>query len=187
MDFPSLISIAHAAEEAAQGTAESGIVGTFGINWKLFVAQLVNFGIVLFVFWKWVVKPLGRALEARQTKIEKGLKDAEMMELGRKNFEEQKVSELRTARQEAEQIIKNAETSGQKLKNETLPQAQTQAEKLIDQTKATLAQEKEKMMLEVRKEAAELVASAAAYIIREKIDKDKDRQLIEEGLKKAAN
>ncbi|MBX4188293.1 MAG: hypothetical protein KW793_04140, partial [Candidatus Doudnabacteria bacterium] len=43
------------AAEAGAHKNSSGVLGTLGINWKLFLAQLINFSIVLFVFWKWVV------------------------------------------------------------------------------------------------------------------------------------
>ena len=45
-----IIPIAHAAEEVAHSEAQTGVLGTFGVNWKFFVAQLINFSIVIFIF-----------------------------------------------------------------------------------------------------------------------------------------
>ena len=179
---------AQAAPEAAHAAeASGGPLGTFGVNWKLFVAQLVNFGIVLFVFWRWVVKPLGRTLEARQAKIESGLKNARAMEEERKALEEQKVLEMKRVRAEAEGIIKTATETAEKIKSDTIASAHGQAEKLIQQTKASLAQEREKIVSEVKSQVADLVVAATERVLAEKLDSARDRELIKDSLNKVQN
>ena len=44
--------------EAKQVAESAGILGPLGVDVKLFIAQLVNVGVVLFVMWRWVYKPL---------------------------------------------------------------------------------------------------------------------------------
>jgi F-type H+-transporting ATPase subunit b len=187
-------AVQHAAEnlpEAAQSAAEAahgdeadpGLLGTLGINWKLFIAQLVNFSIVLFVFWKWVVKPLGKALTDRQERIESGLKNAEYMKQEKKNFEEWKKSEMQKVRSEADQIIQSTTANAEKMKNETVAAAQAQAAKLIEQTKASIQQEKDQVLREAKQEIATLVVAASEKILRAKLDNKKDHELISETVK----
>lgn len=181
----SLAESAPAAAEAAHETAaeaDQGVLGLLGINWKLFVAQLVNFGIILFIFWKWIVKPLGSALTARQEKIESGLKHAEEMEVERKNFEQWKTDEMKKARQDAEAIITKASSTAEQLKQQTMTTANEQAGKLLEQTKATLEMEKQQMLKEVRQEVADLVVTASEKLLKEKLTDRKDRELIRENL-----
>ena len=52
------------------------IIKNLGIDWKIFLAQLVNFGIVFFVLKKFAFSPIQKLLKERQSKIEKGLDDA---------------------------------------------------------------------------------------------------------------
>ena len=174
------------AAETAEHAENAGLIGTFGINWKIFLGQLINFGIVLFIFWRWFVKPIGKALRDRQERIEAGIKNAENLEQERKTFAEEKTHELRKVRVEAETIIKNAESVAEKIKSETLSAASTQAEKMLEQTQAALEQEKQKMLQVVRGEAANLVAAATGHILKEKIDPAKDRELIDEAITKVA-
>jgi F0F1-type ATP synthase membrane subunit b/b' len=95
-----------ATEEAVHAVeTDPGLLGTLGISWKLFLAQLINFGIVLFVFWKWVVKPLGKTLTDRQTRIESGLKNADLMEKEKHEFDAWRKEQMHKARMEAEGII----------------------------------------------------------------------------------
>src|SRR5262245_53133970 len=79
---------AETSQEAGKEESEGGVLGMLGINWKLFIAQLINFGIVLFVLWKWVFKPVSSGLEARTTRIEKSLQDATQLEQAKKEFDD---------------------------------------------------------------------------------------------------
>src|SRR3989338_10025020 len=107
-------------EAAARSEESSSVLGTLGINWKLFLAQLLNFGIVLFVFWKWVVKPLGTTLTKRQERIESGLKNADYMDAEKKRFEDWKLSEMKKIRNEADNILRTTADTANKIKQETI-------------------------------------------------------------------
>ena len=53
------------------------LLQTLGIQWTKLIPQLFNFGIVLFVLWKFAYKPVIAMLEARRQKIAEGMADAE--------------------------------------------------------------------------------------------------------------
>lgn len=171
----------HAATQAVEETG--GPLGALGINWKLFLAQLVNFGIVLFIFWRWVVKPLGKTLTDRQTKIESGLKNAVYMEDEKKKFEEWKKDEMQTVRNEAERVLKTATDTADKIKQETVGAAQNQANKIIEQAKVAIESEKIQALKEVKSNVAELVIMATEKIIKSKLDPKKDHELVKESIK----
>jgi len=184
MDIHSIFMAAtEAATQSAAHQAPGGVLGTLGINWKLFLAQLVNFGIVLFVFWRWIVKPLGTTLTKRQERIEEGLKNAELTEAEKKKFEEWKIAEMKKVRNEADHILRTTTDTANKIKQETIVEAQHQANKVLDQAKANIESEKNQMLKEVKQEIATLVVTASEKILRQKLDEKKDRELINESLK----
>ena len=55
------------------------LITTFHIDWKLLIAQIVNFGLVLFVLWKFAIKPLSKVMADRSKEIEKSLDDAKQI------------------------------------------------------------------------------------------------------------
>jgi F-type H+-transporting ATPase subunit b len=184
-----IIAAAEVAQEAAQHTetatetSAGGPLGTLGVNWKLFLAQLVNFAVVLFVFWKWVVKPLGKTLTDRQNKIESGLKNATHMEEEKQKFDEWKVMEMQKVRGEAEKMLKMATETADKVKQEMVTNAQEQSTKMIEQAKAAIEQEKTQMLKEVRTNVADLVILASEKILRSKLDTKKDHELVRDSVK----
>lgn len=181
-----LHNILIAATEAVQEVAKEenqDLLGTFGINWKLFLGQLVNFAIVLFVFWKWVVKPLGSTLTARQEKIESGLKNATYMEEEKQKFDQWKTDEMQIVRNEAEKVIKSANDTADKLRHESTLNAQEQADKIIQQAKSAIETEKNAMLKEVKASVAELIVMASEKIIHTKLDTAKDKELVSDAVK----
>ena len=131
MDLLPFITLA--TEQAVEAAAEhpegsAGFIGTLGINWKLFLAQLLNFGIVLFILWKWVMKPVVGALESRRVKIEQSLKKAQDIEERLQKFEEHKEGELRRIRVQGQEILNQANAAAASAKAETVAAGRAEAD-----------------------------------------------------------
>jgi F-type H+-transporting ATPase subunit b len=159
------------------------LISTFHIQWQLLLAQMVNFAIVLFVLWKFAYKPILKTLNDRTNKIEKGVKDADE---ARKKLEEVSISEkeiLKKAKMESQEIIKRAEESAKKEADNISVEAKKQTEKMITDAQKSIEQEKGKMIAEVKSEIAGLVVAATEKIIGEKMDRSKDKELIEQAIK----
>lgn len=159
------------------------LIKTFHIETNLLIAQLVNFTIVLIVLYTFAYKPILKILNDRTKKIEKGLKDAED---ARKKMEEltQKEREvLVSAKKEAQNIMKNAEQSAKKEAQNIVLETKAQTERMIEEAKKNIEQEKGKMIAEVKSEIAGLVVAATEKVISEKLDKEKDKELIEKVIK----
>ena len=48
-----------------------------GIEWRMLLAQLINFSIVFFLLWRFAYRPVFAMLEARRLKIAEGMANAE--------------------------------------------------------------------------------------------------------------
>jgi len=153
-----------------------------GIDWKLLIAQIVNFLVLLFVLWKFAYGPVLAMLEKRQKKIEKGLADAD--EAGKKLEEsaEKQKEILKNARTEAKDIVEKAREQAEKSKSEIAFEAKAQAEKIIISVKAEIEQEKQKTIAEIKSEIGSLVVAATEKIVDEKMDSEKDKKMIEEAI-----
>lgn len=178
-------SEAGTTEEAAPAEEheDTGIVGMFGLSWKLFLAQLLNFGIVLFVLWKWVFKPVTSGLSARTEKIENSLQEAEKIGKDRADFDSWKQEEISTVRTQATAIITQAKQAAESLKTEALKNTTDEQNRIMEQAKIRLEQEKGLMINQAKAELADIVVAATSKILKSKIDPVKDKQLIEDALK----
>ena len=87
--------------EAVQASESTGGLGTLGINLKIFLAQLLNFAIVLVVMWKFAYKPIVKLLEERQEKIARSVKQADDVEKRVQELEVEQKQVIATAKSEA--------------------------------------------------------------------------------------
>lgn len=155
------------------------LIKTFHIDWKLIIAQLVNFAIVLFVLYKFAYGPMMKLMDERTKKIDKGLKDAENSHKKLQEIAEKEKAVLVEARKQAQEIVDKAEAAASKTKDEIIAESKQQAQKILDDTAKKIELEKNQMLAEVKTQVAELVVAATGKVIDEKMDGEKDRKIIE--------
>lgn len=158
---------------------------SLGINLPLLVVFIVNF-IILFVLLRlFLFKPVLKMLDERT----KRTKDAmELAEVTKKEFEQAKVEvqkQIEKGRQEAQAIIAQAMQVGERLKEESRQEATKQAQVIVDRTRAELVAERDKIVGDLRREFVDIAIAAAEKVIKETLDKEKHRKLIEETLRES--
>ena len=169
-------------EETKQVAEAAGVLGTLGIDGKLFFAQLINFSVVLLVMWRWVYRPLVKIMDDRAKKIEQGLKDADSSAALKKLAEEEKAKIVMEARVAAKAIAEDAERTAVKQREETIKKTRQEVEGIVAQGRDQLRTEKEAMVAEAKAEVAGVVVLAVEKIAGEKLDARKDEKLIRESI-----
>ena len=93
--------LAVAGTEAAQ----QGFLETFGVNWPFFIAQLINFVLVLFVLKKFAFGHIQGILVERRQRIAEG--EAKMEEIQKKldESEQEKAALLEKANADAKRMV----------------------------------------------------------------------------------
>ncbi len=172
------IHIAKAAEEASS----AGPAATLGLNLKLFIGQLINFGILLLIFWKWILPRVTKALQERSERIQKSLLDAATTEKEKQEFGKWKETEMTRVRSQAAAIVTAAQSEAGKAKQAIIDQTKVDQQKLVDQAKTQIESEKNKSIMEAKSELADLVTQASEKILRKKLDSHADKELIKESL-----
>lgn len=172
---------AEAAQLAAEA-AKTDVLGTLGINWKLFLAQLVNVGIVIFVLSKWVFKPLVKLMEERTKKIDDGLKHAKEADQRLKDAKDKESDLLAKARKDARVMIDEAVAKGEKERAARVERSTQDIDAQVEEAKAKIQQERVDALESVRLEVAELVMRATRKVSAAAADDAMQRRYIEQAL-----
>ena len=163
-----------------------GGFASLGINLPLLVAFIINF-IILFVLLRiFLYKPVLKMLDERSKRTKEGM---ELAEATKKEYEQAKSEiqkQIEKGRQEAQAIIAQTIQVGERLKEESRQEATKQAQVIVDRTRAELEAERDKIVENLRREFVDISISAAEKVIKETLDKEKHRKLIEETLKESA-
>ncbi len=170
--------------ETTSAAEHSGVLGTFGVRADLFLAQLINFALVLLVLWKFVYKPIFAMLDARKEKIAQSMRDADAIAERAKASEQEHEAILVAARKEAQALIESAMKETDVRKNAMMEGAKREVERVIRFGKEKLDQEHDASMLKLRKDVADLAVRAAAKIVTNGLDEKKSQSLAEEVVRK---
>lgn len=158
------------------------LVHNLGIDWRLLIAQVINFVILFFLLKKFLFKPVLGLLEKRREKIEKSMRDAERIEKELAAIREKREEIIKTANQKAEEILHEAKEIAESQKTKILADTKKETEKMLDEARASIEKEKDKLVDEAREDLAELVLLATEKVVREKLDEEKDGELVREVL-----
>jgi F-type H+-transporting ATPase subunit b len=130
-------------------------------------------------------KPVMKVLDERAKRTKEAM---ELAEATKQQFEQAKTEvqkQIDKGRQEAQAIITQAMQTGERLKEESRQEAAKQAQGIVDRTKAELETERDRIVGDLRREFVELSVLAAEKVIKETLDKEKHRKLIEETLQQS--
>jgi len=140
------------------------IISTFHVDWKIIIAQAINFGVVFFVLYMFALKPLIKLMIERTEKIGKGLDDAKTNATTLARTKQEYEEMLTKARVEAQKIFEVGKKEAQAKKDAMLIETKIEVSNMIDNGKKMLDTEKLKMVADAKREVAMLATVAVAKL-----------------------
>ena len=160
-------------------------MGAIGINWQYLLAQLVNFGILFGLVLLFMPK-IRKKLDQRSDKIKESMEQAEQIKQQLANTEQLVKEQIDNARKEGQNILAQAAQIGERFKEEAKVEAKKEAENIVAKARIEIEMERDKAINEVRREFVDLTIKAAEKVVKETLDKEKHRRLIEDVLEQAS-
>lgn len=155
---------------------------SLGVDWKLFIAQVVNFLILLFILSKLLYKPLLKLFDERSKKIEQGLKEAEIssknMELA--EIEAEKIRQ--NAYKEANELLANSKIEAEEQTKAIIADAHKEAEKIIKRGSEEVINMKSNLVKETRTQISDLLTLSLDKITSKKLDAKTRDKLTKEAI-----
>jgi len=160
------------------------LLSQLGIEWKILVAQVVNFGILFFVLRHFLYKPILKMLDRRRNELVKDKEDRVMFGGKLRELEKTREGTLQKAREESAKILKLAEAAGSKMKDELLKETQKESEKMRLDAKKAMVEEKQVMMRDIKSEVGSIVALAISKSLGDILDEKAEEKLTSQAISK---
>lgn len=157
---------------------------SLGIDLRLIIIQIINFGLLLFLLNKFLYKPILKILDERKKKVAESLAQAQKIEEEHVRLEEEKKKELQAAQEAGREFFEKAKTEGERQRNEIIGRGKEEAERILQRTKEQLELEKEKLKEDLRAEIADLSIATAEKLLEKRIGKAEEKELLSQALKK---
>ncbi len=149
-----------------------GLIQTFHIDWRLLIAQFVNFAIVFFILHKFVFIPLSKNLSQRKEKIMKSLEDAEKAKHAEELAKENAEKIIFNARQEANGIIRDAREKYEEILLRAKKDAEEEKNNILSSAKREIEKEKENAEKELIEKVSYFIPSVIQKIFSDTLDEE---------------
>ncbi len=156
-----------------------------GISVPTLIAQLVSFIILFGLLYLVAYKPILKILDERARKTKESLAQAEHIREQSASAEEEVKRRIEAASKEGQELISRAVRTGEEVKRQAQEEARKQGEALVVRAKTEIQRERDEAIGELRQEFAELTILAAGKVIKQSLDKEAHRQLIEKTLEES--
>jgi len=159
-------------------------LGNFGINWTLLAGQIVNFLVIGWVLWRFLLKPLQANMKARAEKIAQGLADAERSRLALEEAGKEKERLLADTYAQSSRILERARDEAERLRSAALERARGDAERLLREARGQLALEREEMERQVQGLSLELSGKILESVVAGLFSEEEKARIVAEGMKR---
>lgn len=145
------------------------LFGAFGIDWKLLLAQGINFGVLIVALYFLLYKPVLKVLEERRLLVAKGVEDAERATEKLAGADKEAANVVAKADAEASTLVAHARESATAEKTRLLKEAEVRAASIAADAQARAKEVSAKSLRESEKEIARLATLAAAKVLAQKV------------------
>jgi F-type H+-transporting ATPase subunit b len=162
--------------------SEGGNGGLLDVNPGLMIWTVITFIILLLILKKVAWKPILTALDKRESDIRESLAQAEKARDDAKQILEQNQANLAKAEEESKKIIDQSRAYAETLKEQLIKDSKEQAKKIVDDASLEIQRKQDIAFEELKGQIAEIAVSAAEKIIRESLDAQKSKKVIDKYL-----
>jgi F-type H+-transporting ATPase subunit b len=163
------------------------LLSGFGINTIAFLSQLVSFGVVFFLLWKWGLPVVTGMIDKRNAVISEGVENAEKARKALEDAKKDAEQVVLDARRQAQEIIAQAAKAADNEASRIREEAQARAQQIEQQQEERIRQEAARASAELSRMVVNLSINAASKVISKSVDSSDNRRLVEEFVTSSSN
>jgi F-type H+-transporting ATPase subunit b len=157
---------------------------TFGLNWPFFIAQVVNFFLVIFVLKKFAFGPVQAILDQRRTRIADGENKLKRIEQQLAESEATTAAAIAKANDEAVRLINEAKQGAAAFTEQKAQEAIASAQQILAKAEAAAKADRDRLSTELKREFGRLVAATTSQVTGKILNADDQKRINEDALAK---
>jgi len=144
--------------------------------------EILSFGILLWVLYKYAFPPILETLDMRERKIRESLEQAERHSVEAERRMQEYEAKLNAASREAEAVLIQAKERAQRLLDENEQRLAAEAERVKGEATREIDQERRKAIQEIRSQATDLALLVAEKVVERSLNDADHRRLADEAI-----
>lgn len=150
------------------------------IETNTFLAQTVNFIILIGILYYLLYKPVRQFMDQRTAEIEGQIRSAEENQKAAEALRLELEKQTQESRQQARQFLDEATRRAEQVQSQLIAEARAEAQTIIEKAREAAQREKEQAWQELKQQAGELSLLLASKVIKESLDQAKHQSIIDE-------
>ena len=144
---------------------------------------IVVFALLLALLTRFALKPLLAGIDAREVKLRNAVEQAEQSRISNRRTQEMRQKILDDAKQQASDIVAQASITAEALARNIEQEAQNEREAIISSAQLSIDAKQLTAKQELKEQAIDLSFSITEKLLKEKIDDERSRRLVEKMIK----
>ena len=140
-----------------------------------FLVELLAFAILVWIFGKYLIPPINRAMTARQEAIRNEFAELDEAKAAARTAEADYKEQLNNAKHEAAKIREDAREQGAQIVQEARDKAQVEADRIIEHAHTQIEADRKAAFASLRRDVGSLATTLAGRIVGESMD-DEERK-----------
>src|SRR5688572_2463175 len=157
-----------------------------GISWPKLIAQTVNFGIILFILWKFAYRPVLKMLEDRRQRVAEAMANAERAKADLARAEGARQEILNQANAQATKLIEEARAAAARVQEQETQKAIAAAKEIVEKARQAMEAEHARMLAELRREVGRLVVATTGRVVGKTLTPEDQQRLASEATRELA-
>jgi F-type H+-transporting ATPase subunit b len=137
-----------------------------------FLVSLLAFAILVWIFGKYLIPPINRAMTARQEAIRTEFAELDQAKADARQAEADYKEQLNDAKHEAARIREEAREHGAQIVQDAREKAQLEADRIVEHAHAQIEADRKAAFASLRRDVGSLATTLAGRIVGESMDDD---------------
>jgi F-type H+-transporting ATPase subunit b len=153
-------------------TAVHPLAANFLVPNATFFAELIAFGIIVWILAKYVIPPINKAMADRQDAIRRQFAELDEAQADARQAEAEYKEQLNDAKHEAARIREEAREHGAQIVQDAREKALGEADRIIVHAHAQIEADRKAALSSLRRDVGSLATTLAGRIVGESMDDD---------------
>ena len=158
------------------------VLETLGLNVPGFLWHTVNFLVLVYLLSRFLYHPVVKLLDERAARVRESMERAELIRQEAERAAEERAAMMAAARREIEELRAQAERQLEAYRSQRRQEIDAEIQRMLSRAEADIRSRQDQMIAELRQQVADLAVAAAERVIRQRLDADIQRRLVEEFL-----
>ncbi|MDP3725415.1 MAG: F0F1 ATP synthase subunit B [Nanoarchaeota archaeon] len=158
------------------------LLQSFGIDGRILLWQVINFGALFGILWYLLYKPVRRIMREREDKVRESLERAGNLEAKSKELEGEFKQKMTDQRKEIEEMHKRALVEQKRLRDELKEKAEEGATRILEEAKNEAKKERAEIIKGTEEDLKQLAVMLAGKILEKEIDGKKEEEMLKKAI-----